>query len=893
MMPIWPRIRAVARRWRRAAAWERALDDELNAYLDLEIQDRIRAGMSPAEARRTARADFGGVEQVKEIVRSTAPGAWLDSLRQDMRQAGRAIGHARGFAIWVVASLAIGMAVTVAALAFLNTLLFRSFPEVAEQERLVRLSVSRNCGRPDCWIRMSSPADHHALQEGVPGLQRLAAYTQGQLAVALPEARSMRGVLATADYFDVLGVRPAVGRMFEANDQQTHAAVAVIAHSVWTREFRADPSVIGRSIRVADAFVQIVGVAPEFFVGIDLRPARGDRGPDVWLPIWLADRVAPLTRAEQRRQERDLSFVGRLREGVQADQVRAEAAVVASRLAVGRGQAPTSGTSDVHPVTMANPAHRQLTVGIVLPIPILVLVIACVNAANLMLARGSQRRREIAIRLAIGAGRGRIVRQLLIESAVLALLAASIAVPVAWWGLELASTPLGVPVPIDATVLALTLLTAAGTAVAFGLAPALRVSVQEPSRTLGPIGARTDAAPAQSRMRRGLIIAQVALSLGLVATAWQLVATVRSQAVSGGTPADRLLIARFDLQPLRLAAGGTETFYRDVVAEASRLPGVESVGVARHTAVWTFGQGTTSGSMVVWLPDVAADRGRRTAGGYAGGDLFQAVGLRVVAGRGFTEADRRPRPQVAVVNQTFAGNMKTAALGSLLRVAPREQDAGSATEVRIVGIIEPSLEPRLSPEGPPAPKVYLPAPIESEPALALYLRTRANASALAQPVRDVVSRIDPRVPVLEIGSLEDINERSYAPQLWLARAAAFFGVIGVVLATAGLYGVSSYVVVMRSRELAIRMAVGARPGVILALILGQSMRVAAIGLLVGGGIAAAVSRVIQSEYHGIGGIDGAAFGGAAALFLAAMLLASAVPAIRASRLDPVENLKDG
>jgi predicted permease len=538
------------------------------------------------------------------------------------------------------------------------------------------------------------------------------------------------------------------------------------------------------------------------------------------------------------------------------------------------------------------PRSWQFGVLIVMPIPILVLVIACVNAANLMLARGSQRQREIAIRLAIGAGRGRIVRQLLLESAVLALGATAVAVPIAWWGLQLASSPLNLPIPFDPTVLALTLLTAAGTTVAFGLVPALRVSAQQPSITLGPVGSRSDAAPRQSRVRRALVVAQVALSLGLLGTAWQLIGTVRAQAVSGGTPANHLLLARFDLQPFKLAAGEIDNFYRTLLDGSLRLPGVEAAGVARHTSVWTFGQGASSASMVVWRPADAPDDGHVTSGGYAGGDLFEAVGLRLVAGRGFTEADRQPRPQVAVLNESAAVMLNGPAVGSILRVAPRGQDFNSSIEVRVVGVIEPVVEPRLEQDGPPAAKVYLPSPLEPEPMLTLYVRTSGTAATLAQPVRELVNRIDPRVPLLEAGSLQEVNERSYETQLWLARGGAFLGVIGLLLATAGLYGVSSYVVAMRSREIAIRMAIGARPGVILAMVLGQSMRVALIGLLVGGAGSVVVSRAIQSEYHGIKEIDGAAFAGAAALFLAAMLLASAVPAIRASRLNPLENLKD-
>ena len=889
-MTRWARLRVLVHRLFRRRSWERALHDELQGYLDQEIDDRIAAGMSPAEARRTALADFGGLEGVKEQVRARAPGVWLETLAHDLRAAGRALRHSRACSTWVIGSLAIGMAVTIAALALLIASLMLPFPAITEQERLVRVSVSRNCGRPDCWIRMSSPADYLALREGLNGLEGLAAYAIGDVAVTLPEARSLRGMLTSANYFEVLGVHPGAGRGFDARDAATNAAVAVIAHGVWTREFDADPSVIGRSIRVADRFVQIVGVAPAFFIGIDrIRP--GGHAPDIWLPLWLADEVLPLARAGRGGQERDVSFVGRLRDGATVPQLQAEAEVLASRLGGWKGEGP-SRSADVRRVWRVRPESWHFGALVALPIPILVLVISCVNAANLMLARGSQRQRELAIRLAIGAGRGRLIRQLLFECALLAIAAAAIAVPVAWWGLQLASHPLNTPIPFDSTVLALAILTAAGTTLAFGLVPSIRVSALQPSSALGSAGPRGDTVPPQSRLRRLLVIAQVALSLGLLGTSWQLVATVRAQAVSGGTPADRLLIARFDLQPLGLPAAEIERFYRELVAGASRLPGVEAAGDARHTSVWTFRQ-RTPGSVVVWHPTDGPDAGRVTIGGYAGGDLFDAIGLRVLAGRNFSEEDRRGRPDVAVVNETFAQSMDGPALGSIVRVAGRDQDAASALEVRIVGIIEAALEPRLSPEGPPAAKVYLPSPIQPEPALALYVRTHAAAAAVAPAVRDLVARIAPRVPILELGSLEEFNERSYREQLWLARAAAFLGVVGLLLATAGLYGVSSYVVNMRSRELAIRMAIGARPRAILAMVLGQSMRLAGLGLLTGGAAALVVSRFIQSEYHGIVGVDGAALGGSATLFVAAMLLASAVPAFRASRLDPVENLKDG
>ncbi len=814
----------------------------------------------------------------------------FDAFMNDLRGAGRTLRYSRAYALSVVATLAIGMAVTIAALALLNASMVLPFPGVTHQERLVRIAVTRNCGAGDCWAPMSSPADYAALSQGLTGLQSLAGYASGNVSVGIPEARSMRALTATANYFDVVGVRPAIGRVFTAHDEQSTAAVAVIGHGAWMREFGGDPSVVGRSIRVAGDFVDIIGVAPPSFIGID-RIRSGVDSPDIWLPMWLANRLVPLAGTDMHRGERSISFVGRLRADVDVAEVQAQAAVVAERVARLRNATPPPTRADVRRVWRVRPESWQIGAIVVLPIPILVLVIACVNAANLMLARGSQRQREIAVRLAIGAGRFRIIRLLLVESALLVVVATTLAVALAWCGLQLVSNPLGTPIPFDALVLAVTVFTAAATTIAFGLMPALRVSAQRPSTRLGTIAAYGDVAPGQARMRRLLIVVQTTLSIGLLATAWQLVSTVQADAVSSGTPANRLLIGRFDLQPLNVTPSATETFYTDLSSGISRLPGVQAIGIARASAVWSFGQSSLA-SIRVWRPGDGADNGRETIGGYVAGDLFQAAGIRVVAGRDFVEGDRHhPYPDVAVVNRSFASRMSGPVIGTTLRIAPRGRDFTSARDVHIVGIVESTVEPRFE-AGLPAEKVYLPVAIEPEPALAVYIRTENSAAALVQPVRELVSRIDPRVSIQEVGSLEQFNERSFSQQLWLARGAVFVGLVGLVLATAGLYGISSYVVSMRTREIAIRVAIGARPGAILSMVLKQSMRVAFLGLIFGLVAALIASRIVQSEYHGVVGIDRPAFAAAVLLFLSAMLLASAVPAIRASRLDPVEKLKE-
>ena len=826
-------------------------------------------------------------------------GAW-SGLFADIRDAFRSLRHSGSFTAWVVGSLAIGMAVAIAALALLNAALVLPFQGVTDQDRLVRVSVSENCGRPDCWRRMFTPDDYRALQDGLHSVEGLAAYTFGDVSAGVPDARLLRAIAASPNYFDVLGVRPELGRMFGTGDATSSAAVAVVGHAAWIRELGGDPNVIGRSIRVGDLFVQIVGVAPRFFTGIDrTRPGTArsmnvERGTDIWLPLWLADRTL-LARDGREREggpERGVYFVGRLGVGADVPQVQAEAAVLAQRLAATRSSTSTTSLADVRRVWRVNPGTWRIGAIVILPVPVLVLLIACVNAANLMTARGSQRQREIAIRLAVGAGRGRVIRLLLVESALLAAAATAIALPVARWGMQFASTPLGVPIPFDFTVLALTVAAAVFTTMAFGLMPAVRVSAQRPSSVLGATGSRTDGRPGQSRARRVLVMAQVALSLTLLATAWQLVATVRGEAAAAGTAPDRLLLARFDLRPLGFKPADAEAFYRDLVGAARRLPGVEAADVARGSSVWTFGGGADTNAVAVWREEDQEEEGQTVSGGYIGPDLFNAVGLRIVGGRGFTEADRQSRPQVAVVNETAARNLKGPAVGALVHVGVPGRPFDAALPVRIVGVVEAAREPRLEAGELPAARVYLPSPLEDELALTLYVRTSGHAMATALPLRDLVGRLAPRVPILEIGSLEEFNERSYATQLWLARAAGFIGVIGLLLATAGLYGVTSYVVAMRSREIAIRMAIGARPAVILRMILGQSMRIALVGLVVGSGTAVAASRIIQSEYHGVRGVDAAAYSAAALLFLVAMLCASAIPARRAARVDPVQNLKE-
>ena len=365
----------------------------------------------------------------------------FSGLVDDLRGALRSLRRSGAFTAWVVGSLAIGMAVTIAAFALLNAALLLPFQGIADQDRLVRVSVSENCGRPDCWRRMFSPADYRTLQEGLHSVQGLAAYSFGDVAAGVPDARLLRAIAASPNYFDVLGVRPALGRTFGAGDAAANAPSPSSPTAPGSRELGADPNVIGRSIRIGDGFVQMVGVAPPFLHGrrshaTGNRPLHDGRTRSRYLAAALAggsDAAGARCAGNRSRNAASISSAGwPPAPTCRKSRPKRRCWRSAWRRPVRRRH--RAARAEVRRVWRVNPGTWRVGVIVILPIPILVLLIACVNAANLMTARGSQRQREIAIRLAIGAGRGRVIRLLLIESALLAAAATAIALPIARWG---------------------------------------------------------------------------------------------------------------------------------------------------------------------------------------------------------------------------------------------------------------------------------------------------------------------------------------------------------------------------------------------------------------------------------------------------------------------------
>jgi predicted permease len=896
MRRLWFRLRAALRRMLDGGASDEELSEEIRAFLEHDIESRIRSGMTPKDARRAALIELGGAARIKDGVREVAAGARWENIFRDIRYALRSLGKARGFSASVIGSLSLGLAATIIAFAMINAaLLPRPLPGVRDQDRLVTLGILENFfGRSG--LRRTAWTDYpdvvRAL-EGMTSLEGVSSFSESDVGVTLPQPVSLPAAFVSPNYFDVLGVRPAIGRGFAPEEGGAESAVAVIGHDLWTRELGGDPSVIGRPIQVGRRAFEIIGVAPQGFAGT----TRGTANEvELWVPIVFADLLGMTSRGGSggfvpgELGEHQIRYVGRMRDGVRVDRVETELGVVAGGIVA----------SAADPADPAEPVRVEVSVlgqrdavdvlpeatGI-LAVPFLVLAIGCVNAANLLLVRAARRRREVAVRLALGASRLRLVRQLVIESLILALGAALVALPLAWWSMQWLAAFIEWPMLLDATVVACAFVAAFLTALAFGLVPAFQATAERPSAALGTAHAGSGGTRSQSRGRRALVAGQVALSLGLLGTAFQLTSALESVAEPPATDPERMLLASFDLAQLRFSAAESDAFYAALLEGASRLPGVEAAALSDRNLGqgWAFvppAAGVTDEPDVPFAPLVLS--------GSAGGDYLKIVGLDLVRGREFVAPDRRDVPEVAIVTERLAVQIfdDADALGRSVYVTAVGADVPTKVELQIVGVVESPV----APSGEDVAAIFFPSPLEQGTALTLHVRSEGPAAPLAPAVRDLVTRLDPNVPILELATLEQKIRVDNLEYRTLASVVALLGTVAIVLASMGLYGVTSYSVAIRTQELAVRMALGAQPGRVLAMVLWQALSVALIGSVLGVLAAIAIGVLIRAELVDVAGVDVAALGGSAALLAAAVLLASFVPARRAARLAPYAVLRE-
>ena len=809
---------------------------------------------------------------------------WFLALGQDFRHAVRGLVAAPVFTATILASLSVGIAATTAAYAFINAALLPKLPGVTDQHRLVEV-----------FVDPSTFDDAVSLRTAIPGFSAVASTMPMQFAVnARGQAISVGGAIVSANYFDVLGVRMATGRAFQADEgRRADAAVAIVGHALSRRVFGDERSALGGVITVGTQAVEIVGVAEEGFGAA--RPAGA--ASEIWLPSGLADRLAggeDRDAGASRLRFRELTHIGRASASVSIDAVVAQARSVAARLASDDARGRRAFTF-VRQFGVRSASGIALQIAAIMLVPLLVLLIGCINAANLLLARGAQGTHDTAIRLAVGASRWRIVRHWLAESTVIALAAGAVTLPLLAWTFSALENIVPLTLQLDLRVTVFACGISVASVMAFGLAPALRTASAAPDSIVGATRSRDTRR--RSRMQQGLVAVQVALSLGLLATGGQLITAVTAIGrATGATEPSTLLMVSFDLAPVEIAGPAASAFYDGVLERVRRLPGVERAGIGLSTAMWTWGwtrRGVPGG--VVWWPAEGPRQGSRMIGGYVDGELFEAVGLRLLQGRAFRPEDRTGAPRVAIVNLTTADrHFRGHALGQRVSVAARGQQYDRALEVEIVGVIEPALEPQYArdPDDPTVPALYLPARLGDEQALTLYVRTNGGDAAVLPAIQQVVRDVDSRVPMTAVSTLAQRQYERQTEERLAAQGLTTVGVLALVLACGGLYGMVAFIVSTRRREIGVRLALGANPASILGMMLRLGMRTATLGTIAGGAIAIASSVMLRARMYGVPPFDLSAFVATTALLLTAVAIASLMPAQAAARVDPLEVLRE-
>ena len=810
----------------------------------------------------------------------------------DLRFALRQLLRSPGFTIVAVLSLALGLGINTTIFSVVSGLLLRPLP-VADPERLAAVFTSDFSGPA---FGGSSYVDYTDIRDRARGFEALAAvWTEPINLSSTGGAEVVAGQFASGNFFQVVGRPAAHGRLLQPVDDRAGAPpVVVISHGLWRRRFGSDPGVIGQVVGVGGQQATIAGVAPEEFTGI----VRGLR-VDIWVPFAFYQVIHPGTDELTSRGARGLSIVGLLRPEVPPRLAQAELRTLAAQFQSAYPDAWTDVRGTARRLTLVPeselrvlPQIRGGVLGgsaLLLGVAALVLLIACANLANLLLARAAARRREIAVRLSLGAGRARLVRQLLTESVLLAGAGGVLGVVVALWGTDLISKiQVPGPFPIDLAfapdfrVLAFALAASMLTGVLMGLAPALQASRPDMVSAL-----RDDATGvARTRLRSAFVVAQMAMSLVLLVAAGLFIRSLQNaNSIDPGFTARRALLLGVDLSLVGYDDDRGRTFFRSLRERLAALPGAENVSL---TTIVPLGMNSARRSLSIrgYTPAPGEEMEFHVAS--VGPQYFETMGVELARGRGITEQDRREAPGVVVVNESFARRFWPGQdpLGKEIGL---EGDEGPWSTV--VGVAR---DGKYTSRGEdPKPFYYIPIDQMYRSSAVFIVRTAAAADprSLAGPARAAVADIDPTVPILEMRTLAENLDLSLLPARIASVMLGGFGLLGLALASIGLYGVMSYVVGQRTREVGIRMALGAQRRDVLALVVGYGARLIGIGLVIGLVLALVLSRLVRGFLHGLSPMDPVTYAAVALLLGMVALVASWVPARRATRVDPMTAMR--
>ncbi len=872
----------------------REVDEEVAFHLEMKARELEDRGLEPAAARREALARFGDPRRIRRECRALGQGRdrtmhrrqWLDEVRLDTRFAIRQLVRNPGFAIVALVALALGIGVNTAIFSVVDAVLLRPLP-YRQPEALVKVWMNfSGIGIPNDrnWV---SPPEFMDVRRLNRSFSHVAAIDSASFNVStggVPER--VEGAQVSRSFFDALGVQPAVGRAFAAGEEQPgRDRVLLISDSFWRRRFGGDPQVIGRTITVNAAPYVVAGIMPPGF--------RYPIEADLWKP--LAFEPAMLT--NDYRGSHGLEVVARLKPGMSVEQARADMRGVTARIIDENKDYPYGRFRfAVVLVPMLEEAVGDVRVAlwILLGAVGFVLMVACANVANLLLARAAVRERELAIRAAIGAGRARLVRQMLTESTILSLAGAAAGLLVAYAVLRTLNVLAETALPriagagIDATVLGFTALIAVVTGVLFGLVPALRASRSIGGDSLKEGARGISGGTGHHRLRRTLVVAEVALSLVLLVGAGLLIRSFFHVInVDAGFHADRVLTVRLSLPEARYSRPEQiRAFYADLLGRIERIPGVEAAGgVSALPLSGTGSSGTVTVDTTAVPPDQASPEAdwRPITPGY-----FRALGIGLVRGRFFDARDSENSAPVAIVDETLARTYwpHQDPIGRQIRRGGRRSTAAWMT---VVGVVRHVRYRTL--EAASRVQLYWPEAQRPSSELSVAIRTAVAPTSIAAAVQKQAMAIDSDQPIYAVRTMQQLMSESLARRRLSMVLLSLFAGLALLLAAVGLYGVVSYLVTQRSHEIGIRMALGARPSQILGLVLGQSVWLTVAGIALGFVAAIAVTRMLTTMLFDVRTSDPYTFVAVAGLLFLVALVAGLVPARRATRIDPIAALR--
>jgi predicted permease len=854
--------------------WERNLDDELRWHVDDRVEDLIRRGLTPEEAERRARIEIGSREAQKERCREEHGLRWPDEIRQDLLYAARLLRRSPGFTAVAILSLALGIGANTVVFSAINVLLLRPLP-VSSPGGL--RFVERDHSPWHYFSRYLEMRDRNKTFSG------LIAYEF--VGVAVEDggpAHWTQAYLATGNYFEVLGVRPRLGRFFGPEDDLKTGGnpIAVLSCAYWRDRFAADPQIVGRTVRVNSLPYMVVGVAPEGFYGTELYYR-----PKIWLPMRMQPRVEGISLLDNYDHGPTRTMIlGRLKPGVTSHQAEADLGSIAATSAKGAVEFP----GDWNRINLTRPGligdlYRRPAEAFasgVMALAGMVLLAACANLASLLAARVVDRRHELAIRSSIGAGRARILRQLLSEAALISFLGGAAGCALAFLLLRALSAwclSAGLPLQIDGQpdwrVFGFAAAAAVFAGILSGVVPARQAWARRTPRHAKP----------KWRLRDPMLPVQIALCCAVLTAS---LVSFRGLARSFQTPLGfdprGVAVASTDLAFARYSADGGRAFQRRVIRELSGVPGVKAAAYANHLPL--------GGSFLsLFFPEDATDswpaRGRLGGNYSVSPGYFRAMGTRMLAGRDFTWRDGAWTAWTAIVNQAFARTV----LQSRNPVGRHFRYGRRGPLVEVVGLVEDGKYIALTEDA--LPVVFWPAAQEYDSAMTLVVRSAGPEQAAAMRIREVVAGLDPRLPLYGVGSLTETSGLAFLPARIATAALSAFGLLAAMLAATGIYGLARHAVSGQIRDIGIRVAIGAGPWQVLRPLLGRTALLLSIGSCAGLALGLAADRVLSSIVYQASARDPLVLAGAALGMVLIGFAATLAPARRALSTDPLIALR--